>query len=141
MTPTLKQVRLAFRARYQATIGVALGAVSWEGPVFQPAVGQPYVRETLKPGQSSRHGIGPGSLHRHGGIWLLDVFRPRQEAVTAGDLAAEALLEAFPPGLGLAAGGRTVRILNSSKAALPPKTDWRQFPVTITYQYDTILPE
>jgi hypothetical protein len=115
----------------------ALGyATAWENTPYQPTPGTSWVRETFAPDRKVAAALGTDAYNRITGVYLVGVFSPAGAGwKAAGDIAA-AVLAAYKRGATLTAGGTTVRILRSYRAAGRSEPDWYHVPVTVEFLSD-----
>lgn len=141
-------VRTALRDRVATMPNFATlvpGGISYERDSrgYTPLLDHPYIRETLKPGQSRRASIGPAARIRHNALYLLDVFSAISLGPETSDAITDALMMQFWPGCAvlLPNGASPVKIVSTSPAgAQSVNSGWSMVPVTIVLYFDTITP-
>lgn len=124
-------MRAAFRAALLQVAGLPPQAnFAWEGRVYRPRTGTPYIRESFRSISSRPRALGAGGTieHRMMGNLVL-VYPPTQLAEV--EAAAGALLLAFRPGRSLVYQGASGFVMASERGGLISEPDWLSCPVTI----------
>ena len=138
MSDVLTDVRRLCRLRLRTMSLFEDDAVAWEGESFEPPdPARGWVRETLKPQESSLVTLGPSGRIITSGIYLVDCFTPLNDGTAASDALVSSVLAVFPPALKLTDAWRIVRILGTSRAGAMPSAEWLMVPVTVRWQSDS----
>lgn len=130
-------MRAAFRAALRA-VGDMPAQIAWEGRPFAPTVGQPFIRETLRPLTSTPRALGKGGTIAHLMTGNLVLFFPAGKGTGAIDEAAGLILQAFAPGTSLAYGDAAGTVAQAERYALNHEADWVSCPITITITAHTV---
>lgn len=124
-----------------ATVGGLPAAANRAGDntAFDPPIGETWLRRTVVYGARDRLTLpADGAWVVETGLYLVDLFHPQDQGPAASDTLARAILDAFPDGLQLAAGGRTVRITGARRDGGVRAEGWHLVPLTVRWQLDTV---
>jgi hypothetical protein len=114
------------------TVSGAPAAKAWEGEVFTPVRGTPYLSESARPGPSVVRGVGSGGAQQHTIRLNWTLHYPAGKGTAAIESAASAIMDAFKPGTGLAYSTQTGTIMQCERTPLVPDPDWISCTVTAT---------
>ena len=126
-------LRAAFRAKMTDTAGLPT-LIAWEGRVFSPGIGVPFMRESFRPIYSEPRAVGKGGTIQHRMTGNINLFYPASKGTVDIEQAAGLLLAAFAPGTSLVYGGSSGVVLKAERAPLMQEPDFIGCPITITIQ-------
>ena len=109
------------------------GDKAWEGVIYYPTIGKPYVSTKIAARQRQVMGIGPNVPQIWYGTYQLVVCHPAMEGVAAAYATADSLLALFPRGLSLTAGASAVIVESASVGPTYTMGDWINVPVTVQW--------
>lgn len=124
-------IRAAARQLLGAVAGVPAGR-AWEGEVYNPVRGTPYIAESVRPGPSVVRGIGSGCAVAHAIRVNWTLHYPAGKGTAAIEAAAAALMDAAKPGTGLAYDDQTGVVQQCERTPLTLEPDWLSCTVTAT---------
>ena len=123
-------LRAGFRQLLQAI--PALPSVAWEGVVFTPVKGTPWLSESLRPISSIVRGTGRGGYIAHTVTANLNVRVPAGAGTVTLDALAGSILEAFHPGTAVVYGPDAATVLQAERLGNQQEPDWLSAPITLT---------
>lgn len=131
-------LRAGLRKALQGTPGLP-ASVSWQGLKFTPVVGEPFLREVVRPISSRPRAIGRGGTIEHKVLAVYTLVYPAGAAdvVLSIERAAGSLLASFPPGFSVYYGDNSAFVLIAESKPLMQDNDWLQCPVEITLMAHT----
>ena len=108
--------------------------IAWENTSFVPAVGSPWLKAAILPGETRQADMGPdGGRNLNRGIYQVSVFYPAGQGSGAARDAADAVISHFRRGLAIVSGTVAVRIRRSWRGPAASEADWFQIPVSIAW--------
>lgn len=123
-------MRAAFRSWLQGV--PSLPTVAWEGRLFTPTPGTPYVRESFRPISSEVRAIGPSGTIAHRMTGNLVLAYPIAKGTAEIEAMAGSILTRFKPGTSLTYGSESGIVMQAERAPLYQEPDWLSCPVTIS---------
>jgi hypothetical protein len=123
-------MRAAFRQKLRDMTD--LPTIAWEGRLYKPFVGTPFMRESFRPISSDLRAIGPNGLIAHRMTGNLSLFYPIAKGTVEIETMAGLLLTRFKPGTSLEYGSDKGLVLQAQRAPLLQEADWMSCPVTIS---------
>lgn len=126
--------RAAVEGRFTAQwTGTPLAHVVFDNIAYVPVQGTPYVRLSIRPGNSERITIGSRE-HRTVGLIVVQIFTPLGQGTSDARVLAEQAAAIFRD---QEFGGVLCR--SASIQNVGQSTDWNQFNVTVPYQRDEVF--
>ena len=127
-------LRAAIRQRLISMTGIPdADHIAWEGWAYKPVVGQPFMREALRPLGSKVRALGRGGTIAHKVTSNLTLVYPAGKGTLEIEAAAGRLLAGFAPGgPSLVYGSTAGSIQEAERLALLQEPDWLTLPVVIT---------
>src|SRR5574343_1423137 len=122
----MSQVHPKIRAAARQLLGTVAGvpaARAWEGEIYNPTRGAPYISESVRPGPSVVRGVGGGGAIAHTILANWTLQYPAGKGTKEIESAAAALMDAFKPGTSLAYDGQTGVIQRCERSPLVPAPD------------------
>lgn len=134
MTSVYQDIRGVLAAAVNAVAGVPPDAQrAYEGLLFTPTVGTPYMRQTLL-GLNGRPFDIAAETTAHKGLYQVDLFYPSGKGTGPIEALADTIKLAFPASTILAKNGETISISYSERGQVVVDSDdpaWLHLPVTI----------
>lgn len=117
--------------------------VAYEGTVFEPVVGEIYLRSNFIPNQTDLGGVGINAPRRHRGIYQVTVAGPTNVGTVTQSEVADLVIEHFVQQT-ITRNGLTVRVGSYDGSPSVPYAapmlivdGWLNIPVTIPWWCDT----
>jgi hypothetical protein len=139
MSLAYADVRAALRTKLLTVAGLPEDR-AWEAREYKPQADRPYVRETLIPGGASRQTISNPARVLTTALYQVDVMLVDDGTGTTGDAIADAIVNAFWPGLELSYNGQRVLIRTAHRGPTQDNPPHRQLPVTVFLEMRTLTP-
>ncbi len=128
---TQQDILDAMNARLALFPGI--GDVAWEGEVYEPKNGVPYLKPVLSSYTKTGVGAGIEGAANHDGTYTISVRRPADEGRMLAGQVAGALVAHFGRGAVVTAAGLPVILLQSSDGVSQSYGNWLTIPVTVTF--------
>ena len=135
-----EDLRTALAARVGTVTGIP-GADyrAGENTVFEPPIGETWLRETLVFGARTRlTAPADGAWLQHTGLYLVDVFHPENLGPGAADTLADAVLTQFADGQQYTTPSGSLRITRATRRGGFRAEGWYQVPVEIGWEIETV---
>lgn len=129
-------IRSAIRAKLMTLNG--LPAQAWEGRVYTPIKGTPYISESVRPISSEVRGLGLGGYIAHTVTANFQLHYPAGTGTTAIDALAGNLLQLFRPGTALVHSASSATVQQAERTGLQQEPDWTNCTVIITLVGHTV---
>lgn len=107
-------------------------AVAWEGRVYQPIKGTPFMTEQVRPISSTVTATGIGGVIAHTVTANFTLHYPANTGTLEIDAFAGALLQLFRPGTSITYNSTSAVVQQAERMALITEPDWINCPVIIT---------
>jgi hypothetical protein len=140
---SLSDTRKAFEVRFEAVFGAANPTVTrvWENVNYRSPDGSPWVRAALREGEAEQVSINDQPIHRHEGVFILQVFGAEHEGqevvMDLADSAASAFRGTLGKALQLSNGSSgTITVRSPSFRVIGLDRGWFQVNVLVLYRRD-----
>lgn len=107
-------------------------AVAWEGRVYQPIKGTPFMTEQVRAISSTVTATGIGGVIAHRVTANFTLHYPASTGTLNIDAFAGALIETFRPGTSITYNSTSAVVQQAERMALISEPDWINCPVIIT---------
>jgi hypothetical protein len=108
-----------------------LPTVAWEGVVFTPPVGVPWIREKFSPVSATPRGVGTKALVEHIGLLILDVFVVANNGIAELNSLTGGVLALFPPGQPLVYGDNVGSVIEAARGQNYQQPGWLRSTITV----------
>lgn len=124
-------LRAGIRQKLQTLSGLI--DVAWEGKIYQPVKGTPFMTEQMRPISSVVRATGLGGVIAHTVTANFTLHYPPGKGTVEIDAIAGALIELFRPGTSVSYNTASAVVQQAERMALFQEPDWINCPVVITF--------
>lgn len=132
-------IRSALEAEIDNVVGIPAAAYrAWDNVDYTPTIGQPWVRMQIVPINSRPDTRGDNYHTLHTGLFVVDIFTPKNIGPSTADTLADAIRDRYKPEIALTSGSTNVRIRYCEKTQALVDESWYHQPVVIEwFSYET----
>lgn len=130
-----ENIRSAFRAALIAALP-DWDQWEWEDEVFEPVIGEPYIRERQVPVSSIRPSVG---VEEHTTLCMATLFFPSGGGTRGASEIVGKIIEAFPPRLSLVFEEDKAMVTKVEQKGRVIEPKWVSIPVVVTTLGHTIV--
>lgn len=124
---SLASIGAALDARLLTLPGIDTANINWEGVLYTPVAGTPYLAVQLIAISRRALGIGPGAVLEWDGTYQVSAFWPIGEGRAPAAAVVDSILALFPRGLSLTTtDGTVIKFEASTPIPLITQAPWIQ---------------
>lgn len=134
---SLTNIRAALETYLDELSG--LPEIAWENVDFDPAYDSPLIQAHIQVQRERKASMGPGSLIRREGLFILSIHTPRGQGMQEADVLGDILVQHFSEDTvteSLTVSGTTVRIRYAERRAPVEMKQWNISNVVISWFTD-----